>query len=151
MQAYPHYPNNLSQVDVAKHRTLDSSVPNIAISSFDFQDPYTEMANATAQSNRLAYYGSVSWMDHQVGKVLDKLEALGHAEDTVVVMHADHGWNLGEHGQWQKFTNWETGTRVPLLIRDPSLPKSHGRKHSALVELTDVFPTLCELAGILLI
>lgn len=49
-----------------------------------------------------------------------------------------HGWNLGEHGQWQKFTNWEAGVRVPLIIRDPNIPQSHGKKNSALVELVDV-------------
>ena len=58
------------------------------------------------------------------------------------------GWNLGEHGQWQKFTNWETGVRVPLIIRDPSKPLSHGARSSALVELVDVMPTLAALAGV---
>lgn len=141
------YPN-VSEIDVAKHGVLDKSVPPIAISSFDFQDPYKEMAKLEAQKNRLAYYASVTWMDHQVGKVLGELQALNLADSTVVLLHSDHGWNLGEHGQWQKFTNWETGVRVPLIIRDPLLPQSHGQMSSALVELVDVYPTLCELAGV---
>jgi len=78
---------------------------------------------------------------------LKELDALGLYEETLVVMHSDHGWNLGEHGQWQKFTNWETGVRVPLIIRAPWLPKSANRKSSTLAELVDVYPTVVDLAG----
>ena len=53
-----------------------------------------------------------------------------------------------KHGAWQKFTNWEAGVRVPLIIRDPALPQSHGKKSTALVELIDVFPTLADLSGL---
>ena len=63
-------------------------------------------------------------------------------------LHSDHSWNLGEHGQWQKFTNWETGVRVPLIVRDPFLPQSHGRHSPVLAELVDLYPTLAELAGV---
>lgn len=144
LQFYP----DASQIDVAEHGVLDPSVPSIAISSFDFQNPYQEMDKLTAQKSRLAYYACVSWMDHQVGKVLDELDSLALSSSTVVLFHADHGWNLGEHGQWQKFTNWETGVRVPLIVRDPALAQSHGARTAALVELVDVYPTLCELAGV---
>ena len=114
---------------------LDRSVPDIAISSFDFQDPYVLMDKKDAMGNRLAYCKStgassafallrlvtsricvairvssrfcspenpspsdaaVSWMDHQVGKLLDELTALGLDDNTIVAYHADHGWNLGE-------------------------------------------------------
>jgi hypothetical protein len=75
----------------------------------------------------------------QVGVVLKKLDELGLSDNTVVALHADHGWNLGEHGDWQKFTNWETGVRVPLIVRDPFLPQSHGKKNTALVELVDMY------------
>ena len=147
---YLQFYNNVSssKVDVAEHPTLDPSVPPIAISSFDFQNPYEPMARDSAEGHRLAYYAAVSWMDHQVGKVLAELDNLGLSDSTVVAFHADHGWNLGEHGQWQKFTNWETGVRVPLIIRDPSLPASHGKRSMALVELLDVYPTLADLAGV---
>jgi iduronate 2-sulfatase len=56
-------------------------------------------------------------MDSQVGRVLDELDSLQRTSDTLVVFHADHGWSLGEHGEWQKFSNFEHGTRVPLIIR----------------------------------
>lgn len=144
---YPSFKGN--QTDLALHNTLDPSVPPIAISSADFQkDPHTPMLDGTARSNRVAYYAAVSWMDHQVGVVMDKLEQLGLSESTVVALHSDHGWNLGEHGQWQKFTNWETGVRVPLIVRDPFLPLSHGKQSTVLAELVDLFPTLAELAGV---
>ena len=63
------------------------------------------------------YRASVAWMDSQVGRVLDELQQLGLENDTMVVLHSDHGWSLGEHGEWQKFSNFEHGTRVPLIMR----------------------------------
>jgi len=80
---------------------------------------------------------------------LNELDTLGLTNDTLVVFHSDHGWSLGEHGQWEKFTNWEHGTRIPLIIRAPWLAtKSSSAKVSDIVELIDVYPTLAELAGI---
>ena len=134
-------------VDVALHGILDKSVPDIAISSFDFQDPYILMSKESAMSNRLAYYAAVSWMDHQVGKLLGELDSLGLTGNTVVVFHADHGWSLGEHGQWQKFTNWEAGVRVPLIIRDPYSPQSHGQKSVALVPIHSIAVAGCVIVG----
>ena len=83
-------------IDVAAHPVLDRSVPPIAISSFDFQpDPYVAMATAEAQADRLAYYASVSWMDHQVGQVLDELESLGMTSSTAIVFHVPFWLGLG--------------------------------------------------------
>jgi len=65
----------------------------------------------------------------------------------VVTLHSDHGWSLGEHGEWQKFSNFEHGTRVPLIVRAPWLVKSAGARTSVLAELVDIFPTLAELAN----
>jgi hypothetical protein len=87
-------------------------------------------------------------MDSQVGRVLDELDLLGHTNDTLIVFHADHGWSLGEHGEWQKFSNFEHGTRVPLIMRVPWLPQSAGTRSSVLAELIDVLPTMAELAGL---
>ena len=64
------------------------------------------------QGLRRAYYASISFMDHEVGRVLDALDALGLAEDTAVLFHSDHGWKLGEHGDWSKCSNWELDARV---------------------------------------
>jgi arylsulfatase A-like enzyme len=95
-----------------------------------------------------AYYAATSYMDAQVGRVLDALEALGLADDTIVVFTSDHGFMLGEHGQWMKNILWEPSARVPLVIRVPGARKSAGRRSPRTVELLDIYPTLLDLAGL---
>ena len=131
------------QIPLATHPTLHASVPPIAHHTPDLQyqqggDPYHAMNATLAQHDRLYYYAAVSWVDSRLGAVLQQLDDLGLKNDTLVVVHADHGWNLGEHGQWQKFTNWETGVRVPLMVRAPWLPGSAGRRSDTLAELVKV-------------
>lgn len=78
---------------MAEFPVLNADVPPIAHCSTDPQDsPYTAPPNGTAQAWRLHYYGAIAWMDSQVGRVLDELEALGLSNNTMVVLHADHGW-----------------------------------------------------------
>ena len=92
------------------------------------------------------YYACVSYTDAQIGKVLDELERLGLDEKTIVVLWGDHGWHLGEHGLWCKHCNFEKVLRTPLVLRAPN--KEKGIKTDALVEYVDVYPSLCELAGL---
>lgn len=92
------------------------------------------------------YYASTSYMDAQLGRVLVELGKLGLAENTIIVLWGDHGWHLGDHGMWCKHTTYEQATRAPLLIVAPG--KKPGQKTSALVEFVDLYPTLCELAGL---
>lgn len=92
------------------------------------------------------YYAAVSYMDAQLGRVLDELDRLDLAKDTIIVLWGDHGWHLGDHGMWCKHTNYEQATRAPLLVSDPR--KKSGRRSHAIVEFVDIYPTLCELAGI---
>ncbi|MHC4401755.1 MAG: sulfatase [Planctomycetota bacterium] len=92
------------------------------------------------------YYACVSYTDAQIGKLLDALERLGLADDTVVVLWGDHGWNLGEHTLWCKHCCFETSMRAPLIVRAPGL--AGGVKTDALTEFIDVYPSLCELAGL---
>ncbi len=92
------------------------------------------------------YYASVSMMDAQVGKLLDALEESGLRENTIVVLWGDHGWKLGEYGMWSKHSNSELDTRSPLIISDPDYSK--GSRNYSVVELLDIYPTLCELAGL---
>lgn len=138
---------------LAAHPTMDMSVPSIAhhtpdLGSQDGGNPYMPMPNTTAQWSRLSYYSAVSWVDSQLGRVISELDTQKQTAETLVVLHADHGWNLGEHGQWQKFTNWETGVRVPLIISAPWLPQSVGLRSASIVELVDIMPTTIELAGL---
>jgi arylsulfatase A-like enzyme len=92
------------------------------------------------------YWASVSFTDAQIGKVLDALEAHGLAGDTVVVLWGDNGWHLGEHRLWAKCTHFEESTRVPLVVAAPGL--TEGRRSDRLVELLDLYPTLCDLLGL---
>lgn len=97
---------------------------------------------------RHGYYASISFMDAQVGKILDALEQGGHAGDTIVVFTSDHGFHIGEHALWGKTSNFERDARVPLFVADPAQPAGHGKKTSALAELVDLYPTLAGLTGI---
>ena len=99
------------------------------------------------QDVRHGYMASVSWVDSQIGRVLEKLDDMGLANDTLVVLFGDHGYQLGEHDSWHKMTNWELAVRVPLIIRAPWKPKSQGKSSYALVELVDLYKTISDLVG----
>jgi iduronate 2-sulfatase len=93
------------------------------------------------------YCACVSYVDAQVGRLLDELEACGLAEKTIVVFWGDHGWQLGEHAMWGKASNFETSARAPLILAAPGR-QGNGRQAAGLVEFVDIYPTLCELAGL---
>ena len=98
---------------------------------------------------RVGYYSAVTHSDWLFGKVLDKLDALGVSEDTLVIVTGDHGWQLGDHAEWGKHTLWEDSARVPLLVRAPWLGNGHAGEHtSSFVELVDLYRTIASLAGI---
>jgi iduronate 2-sulfatase len=94
-----------------------------------------------------AYLACASYVDAQVGKILDELDRLDLRKSTIIIFWGDHGWHLGEYGIWGKATNYEIGTRVPLIISPPG-GLEEGIESDALVELVDMYPTLCEMAGI---
>lgn len=102
---------------------------------------------AYADEMRRSYAACVSYADAQVAKILEKLEETGLAENTVVVLWGDHGWHLGEHAVWGKHTLFEESLLAPLVIRTPGMKKA-GAKTDAIVETVDIYPTLCELAGV---
>ena len=93
------------------------------------------------------YLATVSYMDAQAGRVLDALKRLKLEENTIVIFAADHGWHLGEHGLWHKRSLFEESARVPFLVAAPGA-KGNGQRSASLVELLDVYPTLCDLAGV---
>ena len=96
---------------------------------------------------RRAYTASVSYMDAQVGRVLESLRETGLENDTIVVVWSDHGFLLGEHAIWGKHCLYEHALRSPLMIRHPGLPRA-GEASAAIVETVDVFPTLADLCGL---
>jgi len=94
-----------------------------------------------------AYHACVSYVDAQLGRVLDELDRLGLARNTLMVLWGDNGWHLGDHGYWTKHTNYEEANHIPLIIVAPGVAKA-GAKTKQLAETVDIFPTLAELAGL---
>jgi arylsulfatase A-like enzyme len=92
------------------------------------------------------YYASVSFVDAQVGKVLDELRRLRLEKNTIVLLWGDNGFLLGEHGRWSKNINSELATKVAMMLRVPWMKAQKGT--DALVELVDIYPTLTELCGL---
>jgi choline-sulfatase len=92
------------------------------------------------------YYACVSYVDAQIGRVINELENLGLAENTIIVLWGDHGWNLGEHMLWCKHCTFETSLNAPLIVKVPGLTK--GTTTNAITEYIDIYPSLCDLAGI---
>ena len=110
--------------------------------------PHYGLDEPTLRTALQAYYASVSFVDAQVGRLLDALDRLDLARDTIVVLWSDHGYHLGEHlGVWQKRTLFEESARAPLLIRDPTA-RGNGTASARIVEFVDIFPTLAERGGL---
>jgi iduronate 2-sulfatase len=95
-----------------------------------------------------AYLAAISYVDAQVGRLLDTLEQTGLAKNTIIVLWGDHGYYMGEHGWWGgKHNNYDGATRAPLIVAAPG-QQTAGRKCAALVEFVDIFPSLIEIAGL---
>jgi uncharacterized sulfatase len=94
-----------------------------------------------------AYYACASFLDANIGRILDALEKLGMAENTTVLLWADHGYQLGEHGQWEKMTLFEPSARIPLMIGGAGVA-AKGQGCPRTVEQMDIYPTLVELCGL---
>jgi uncharacterized sulfatase len=94
-----------------------------------------------------AYYASISFLDANVGRVLDALDRLGLADRTIVVFVSDHGYHLGDRGQWMKQTLFEHSTRAPVIVAGPGV-SAKGRSSERVVEFLDLYPTLVALAGV---
>jgi iduronate 2-sulfatase len=113
----------------------------------DVGRPEDEPLNAdTSDVLKRGYYACVSYIDACIGQLIQGLKEMGVYDNTIIVIWGDHGWKLGEHNGWGKQTNFHIDTHVPLLFRYPGQEKPV--RSNALTELIDMFPTLCDLAGV---
>ncbi|SMC80423.1 sulfatase [Cellulophaga tyrosinoxydans] len=128
------------------------TTPKQAFHNFGELRQYENIPNKGDLPDELAkelihgYYACVSYIDAQIGLVLDELKRLDLEENTIVILWGDHGWNLGDHKLWCKHVTFETALRTPLLIKVPG--KTNGKKTEAITEYIDIYPSLAELVGL---
>jgi arylsulfatase A-like enzyme len=140
----------LDKIETPPYKSDDlNDIPNIGLQINDLpMMPSTEWAKESGEWKKIvqAYLACVSYVDYELGRVLDALESSKHADNTIIVLWSDHGYRLGEKGTFAKHALWETATKAPLLFAGPNLPK--GKKITAPVEMLSVYPTLLELSGL---
>ncbi len=159
----PHLPFNApkkywdmydaGKLPLAPARSVPKGAPKPALTGWNELRGYQGMPKSgpmPADKERELIHGyaaCVSYADAMIGRVLDELKRLGLGDDTIIVLWGDHGYKLGDLGMWCKHANFERDTRVPLIVSAPGM-KARGKSTAALAELVDLYPTLCELAGI---
>jgi iduronate 2-sulfatase len=143
-----------AKIDLAPNPFLPKGAPPYAINPNDGEmrsykgvPPEGPVPPDIAHKLKQAYFAGVSYSDAQIGKVLAELDLLGLRKNTIVVLWGDHGWKLGEHSAWGKHTDVENDVNAPLIVSAPGM-KAAGAHTDALVEFVDIYPTLCELAGL---
>ncbi|MFT5165315.1 MAG: iduronate 2-sulfatase [Saprospiraceae bacterium] len=164
----PHLPFNAprkywdlydpSEINLAENNFLPENAPFFSVNNLVELKGYTDFKNSPtplegslskkeARKLKHGYYASVSYVDALIGKVVAKLKQLDIYDNTIIVLWGDHGYKLGEHNSWTKFTNYKIDNHAPLIIK--SHIKAHNQKRiNHLTEFVDIYPTLCELAGL---
>ena len=152
--ALPILPEQQVNPDTPSYALHNNSELSHYVDLIDIPKPRDGRTLSPEKAKQLVhgYYACVSYVDAQIGRLLAALEEEGLANNTIVILWSDHGWKLGEYRSWGKMTNYEIDARVPLMISAPgmkteSLPTA-GKQTDQLVELLDLFPTLCDLAKI---
>ncbi|MCK4749323.1 MAG: sulfatase [Bacteroidales bacterium] len=142
---------NREDFSLAPFRQQATGSPSIAYHTSGELRSYTgipatgEVPDGTQLELIHGYYAAISWIDHLVGQVMERLNELGLADNTIIVLWGDHGWHLGEKRHWSKSTLWEESTRAPLMIMAPGFKSG---RCSTPVSFLDIYPTLVELAGL---
>ncbi|KAH3705274.1 iduronate 2-sulfatase-like [Dreissena polymorpha] len=153
-----YYPNN--SIRLPDNEYAPDGMPDVAWSDYGELRNYGDQAKLHASGKintslpdddvralRRAYYSALSWTDSLIGEVLSELKTLGFDNNTIVSFWGDHGWQLGEHGEWCKHTNFELATHAPMMVHIPGLT-DNGIVTEQLTEFVDLFPTLVEAAGL---
>ena len=143
-------------IDLAKFRDLSDGTPNIAYHSFGELRAYSDIDSSLSFGNQLpeakqrelihGYMAGISYVDAQIGKLLDAFEEKGILDDTVIVLWGDHGYHLGDHTLWCKHSNFEQATHIPFMFASPGLVKN--KMVNNPVNLVDLFPTVFDLANV---
>jgi len=141
-----------SEFELPEYQKQSKDGPDIAYhTSGELRSGYTDipLRGPITRDKQLelihGYHACVSFVDAQIGRLLDELRVQGAEDNTIVVLWGDHGWHLGDHNLWCKHTNFEQATRSAFVIRAPGT-KGVGGKTNAPAEFVDIFPTLCDLA-----
>ena len=154
-----YYPLNDIMLPENPYAPVD--MPEVAWSNFDEIRNYKDIANIygyggingkkypdhVTKKLRRAYYSAISYIDSLVGKVVDTIDNLGLASNTIISFWGDHGWQLGEHGEWCKQTNFELATHAPMMINIPGMT-DRGVEVETPTEFVDLFPTIVEAASL---
>jgi arylsulfatase A-like enzyme len=136
-------PYPLNTMELASYKL--NAGPILIKDGVDFNTPLDE---DFSRSSRRGYFAAVSFVDAQVGRVVDALRSEGYVDNTIVVLWGDHGWHLGDTNSWGKKTNFESATRNALLWRVPGQSAASKGRNERFVESIDIFPTLVELTGL---
>lgn len=141
-----------NEVPLAPHREEVENAPGLAYHSWGELRNYSDIPQQGPLSMEKerevihGYWASVSYVDAQLGLVLDHLKATGLDKNTMIVLWGDHGWHLGDHGQWCKHSNFEQATKAPLMFYVPGMAK--GKNAYTMAEFVDIYPTILDVLDI---
>lgn len=140
------------EIKLAQNPYPPKNAPKLSTPDFGELRAYYGIPENGTLSDSLArklihgYYACISYVDAQIGRVLNELENLGLENNTIVILWGDHGWQLGEHGLWGKGVNYQNSLQTPLILKVPGIKKDV--RQNGLIESVDIYPTLCDLAGL---
>ena len=145
---------NEKDIELASNRFQPENAPDESMHKYGELRKYTnipsdfniDIPDLTQKKLIHGYYACVSYIDEEIGKLIKHLKKLDIYENSIIVLWGDHGWQLGEHNLWAKHCNYQTSLKVPLLIKYPKQIKH--KRINTVVELLDIYPTLCELSNI---
>jgi arylsulfatase A-like enzyme len=141
-------------IELASNRFKPKNAPDVSMHKYGELRKYTnipsnkttEIPDSSQKKLIHGYYACVSYIDQEIGKLINHLKKIDIYENSIIVLWGDHGWQLGEHNLWAKHCNYQTSLKVPLLIKYPEQKKQ--KRINTVVELLDIYPTLCELSNI---